>query len=144
MTMNWLKTTASAAALVLAVAAGPAIAQEAFSDWDADASGSISETEWNTGWSDAGVYDAWDANDDNAISEDEWTAGVGENEELWNERFGETAYGDWDADDDGALTEEEFGSGVYAGYDADESGVIEEPEFGDAGDDIGDEGLFDV
>lgn len=144
MTMHWLKTAASAAALVLAVAAGPALAQEAFSDWDADSSGAIDQNEWNTRWSEAGVYDSWDANDDDALSEEEWTAGIGDNEEAFDERFGETAYDDWDLDDDGALTGDEFSEGVFAGYDADGSGAIEEPEFGDVGDDMGDEGLFDV
>lgn len=77
---------------------------------------------------------SWDADGDSAISQEEFDTGFGE----------AGVYDDWDADDDGALSEEEFNIGLYESYDADDSGVIEEPEFGDVGDDIGDEGLFDV
>lgn len=76
----------------------------------------------------------WDGDGDGALSEEEFNTGFDEG----------GAYDEWDADDDGMLTEDEFNSGVFGGYDDDESGVIEEPELGDAGDDMGDGGLFDV
>ncbi|GGK54687.1 hypothetical protein [Salinarimonas ramus] len=122
-----------------------AIAQEAFSDWDADGNGSISMEEFETNFGgDTGVFYSWDTNDDNSIGPDELSAGLGDNATAFNERFGDDAFTEWDEDADGMLTETEFNEGVYAGYDADDSGVIEEPEYGDLGDDVGDEGFFDI
>ncbi len=77
---------------------------------------------------------AWDGDGDGALSEEEFNTGFSEG----------GAYDEWDADEDGMLSEDEFNAGVFGGYDDDESGVIEEPELGDAGDDMGDGGLFDV
>ncbi|MEO3433870.1 hypothetical protein [Inquilinus sp. CAU 1745] len=105
--MSRIKTTAAGFALAL-MAATPAMAQEAYDDWDADANGTLEMEEFNTGFYDNGVFDSWDM------------------------------------DDDGLLSEDEFGEGVYNGYDVDDSGVLEEPEFGDYGDDLGDEGFWDV
>lgn len=82
----------------------------------------------------ADFQEEWDSDGDGALSEEEFNTGFSEG----------GAYDAWDADDDGMLTEDEFNFGVFGGYDDDESGVIEEPELGDAGDDIGDGGLFDV
>ena len=52
--------------------------------------------------------------------------------------------GEWDTDGDGANSEDEFTTGVYGEYDEDESGVIEQPELTGVGDDMGDEGFWDV
>ena len=76
----------------------------------------------------------WDTDDDSILSEEEFGTGF----------ESEGVFGGWDEDGDGALSEDEFNAGVFGGYDADDSGAIEEPEFGDAGDDIGDGGLFDI
>lgn len=76
----------------------------------------------------------WDANDDAVIDNEEFAEGFGE----------VGVYDEWDADNDGTLSEDEFNEGVYGAYDEDESGAIEEPEYGDLGDDIGDEGFWDV
>lgn len=108
MIKSWMKTTTAAGFALALMTAAPAMAQEAYDDWDADASGALEMEEFNTGFYDNGVFDAWDA------------------------------------DDDGLLSEDEFGEGVFDGYDIDDSGVLEEPEFGDYGDDLGDEGFWDV
>ena len=79
-------------------------------------------------------HEEWDSDGDGALSEEEFNTGLD----------GVGTYDEWDADDDGMLSEEEFDAGVFGGYDDDDSGVIEEPELDDAGDDMGDGGLFDV
>ncbi|GHG21136.1 hypothetical protein [Paracoccus aerius] len=81
----------------------------------------------------------WDSDGDGALNQEEFGTG-------WNSAFGEdeTAFSTWDGDDDGALSEDEYNAGVFNSYDRDDSGVIEEPEFGDVGDDLGDEGFWDV
>lgn len=140
---DWLKTTTAAASFAVMLAAGPALAQDAFTDWDADTSGTIERSEWDTRWNDAGVYGNLDANDDDLLDETELYDGIGDRT-AFDERFGETAFDEWDADDDNMLSSDEFNEGVYTSYDADDSGVIEEPEFGDIGDDMGDGGLFDI
>jgi hypothetical protein len=106
--MRNLSKLTTVTALALSLFAAPALAQEAYEDWDSNSDAAIDENEFGTGFGDTGIYD------------------------------------EWDADDDGNLTEEEFNAGVYGGYDDDDSGVLEEPELGDVGDDLGDEGLFDI
>ncbi len=148
MTKTWLKP-AIATSFALALLTAPALSQSAqgveqWNEWNANADVGIDENEFGTGFGSSGVWDTWDANDDDMIDENEWTAGIGDNEADFNERFGETAWDDWDVNDDAMLDRDEFNTGVYGAYDADDSGFIEEPEFGDLGDDIGDEGIFDV
>ncbi|HET9868579.1 MAG TPA: hypothetical protein VFQ06_14880 [Nitrospira sp.] len=80
------------------------------------------------------LFADWDAGDDDGISSEEFGT-----------KFAERGiYDSWDADDDGLLSEDEFNRGVFGRYDADASGVIEEPEFEDIGDDMGDQGFWDV
>ena len=79
-------------------------------------------------------YGEWDGNEDGALDQEEFTTGFGE----------AGVYESWDGDGDGALSEDEFNQGVFGGYDADDSGTLEEPELQDAGDDMGDGGLFDI
>ena len=143
MTKDWLKTTA-AAGLAFSLLAAPAIAQEAWSDWNVNSDTGIDANEFNTGFDGAGIYDKWDANDDGNVSQDEWNAAIGDNSTAFNERFGETAWDDWDADDNDMLTNEEFQTGAFGAYDDNDDNYIDEPEFGDYGDDIGDGGFWDV
>ncbi|MCB8835833.1 hypothetical protein [Aurantimonas sp. VKM B-3413] len=112
---NRISTLAGASAILLSLAAVPAVAQDNATpkmndvkSWDADANGSVSQDEFNAGFDQNGAYKAWDK------------------------------------DGDGALSQEEFDTGVFGAYDRDNSGTIEEPEFGDVGDDIGDGGFWDV
>ena len=42
------------------------------------------------------------------------------------------------------ITEDELTEGIFSGYDDDGTGFIEEPELTDIGDDMGDEGFWDV
>lgn len=142
MKTDWLKSTA-AATLALALMAAPAAAQQAFGDWDANADASIDTEEWNTGWANQGLTGDIDADGDGSIARTEFEEAIGD-ETAFNERFGETAFDDWDANDDDMLTDEEFGAGVYGAYDADASGTLDEEEFATYGDDMGEDGLFDI
>lgn len=142
--MKKLTTMFAGAATALMLSVGASAAME-MGEWDTDGTAGISSEEFRTGFDGMGVYDRWDADKNGQLTEDEFNAGIGdERREAFNTRFTEGAYGEWDGDDNGYLTEDEFGEGVYGGYDDDDDDVIEEPEFGDAGDDMGDGGLFDV
>ena len=76
----------------------------------------------------------WDTDEDTMLTEEEFGEGFGER----------GVFGEWDEDQDEMLTEDEFNRGVFGQYDRDETGAIEEPEFGDVGDDMGDEGFWDM
>ncbi|MGJ3265009.1 MAG: hypothetical protein ACFE0R_17420 [Salinarimonas sp.] len=141
MTRNWLTTTA-AASLALALMAGPAAAQ-AYGDWDANSDAMIDQTEWNTGWANQGLTGSIDADGDGSITRTEFEEAIGD-EARFTERYGETAYEDWDSNDDDVLNDEELSAGMYSAYDADDSGGIDETEFGAYEDDVGEEGLFDI
>ena len=117
-----------------------------YGTYDRDVSGDLDETEYGmtedgmgaTGFwgdeEDGYDYQAWDIDGDGVILSNEFADGWGEVGML----------GEWDVDGDGALSEDEFTTGVYGEYDDDDSGVIEEPELTDIGDDMGDEGFWDV
>lgn len=79
-------------------------------------------------------YSDWDTDGVEGISYEEWDEGFDD----------EGIFESWDADGDGLLSEDEYGEGIYDAYDDDDDDIIEEPEFGDYGDDIGDEGFWDV
>lgn len=81
----------------------------------------------------------WDSDGDSTLNQEEFNTG-------WGSSFedGKSAFSTWDGDGDGALSEDEYNTGVFNSYDDDGSGAIEEPEFGDVGDDMGDEGFWDV
>lgn len=142
MKTDFLKCTA-AASLALALMAAPAAAQGAYGDWDADTSGSITSEEWNTGWANYGLTGDIDQNDDRMLDRTEFEQAIGD-EAGFNERYGETAFDDWDANDDDMLSDEELGTGMYTAYDADASGDLNEEEFATFGDDAGEDGLFDI
>jgi hypothetical protein len=78
------------------------------------------------------------------LTESEFETGLGDDATVFNTRFGDNAFGEWDVNDDNRLSNDEFYNGVYASYDSDGDKIIEEPEFGDIGDDIGDGGFWDV
>ena len=105
-------------------------------DWDTDASGDVSREEWNTGMRNQGMFDEWDSDSDGLLTEDEFNEGLAAS--------GDYDYQGWDSDNDGLLSQDETSEGLYDTYDENGDQRIDEPEFGDFGDDIGDEGLFDV
>lgn len=76
----------------------------------------------------------WDVDGDGVILRNEFLDGFRE----WG------TFGEFDLDVDGFVTEGEFAEGVFARYDDDLDGIIEEPELTDIGDDMGDEGFWDV
>lgn len=105
-------------------------------DWDTDASGDVSREEWNTGMRNQGMFDEWDSDSDGLLTEDEFNEGLAAG--------GDYDYQGWDSDNDGLLSQDETSEGLYDTYDENGDQRIDEPEFGDFGDDVGDEGLFDV
>lgn len=78
--------------------------------------------------------EAWDIDGDGVLLRNEFEDGFRE----WG------TFGEFDVDMDGGITEDEFVDGVFARYDEDGTGFIEEPELTDIGDDMGDEGFWDV
>lgn len=130
-------------ALALSLFSAPAAALQ-FGDWDTDNEAGLTSDEYRAGFEATGTFDDWDANDDDMLSREELDQGIGENEQAFSARFGSDPIADWDADGDEALSEDEFYEGTYSVYDADDNDVIEEPEFGDLGDDMGDQGFWDV
>lgn len=141
-----LSARVGAVALSLALFATPALAVDygVWDSWDTVDPLGIDYNEYESGLDEVGVFDEWDADNDGFLAEKEFNDGVGDNDDVWDSRFGGNAFFDWDADDDNRLSKDEFYENSYAVYDADDDNVIEEPEFGDLGDDAGDGGLFDV
>ncbi|MFC0202578.1 EF-hand domain-containing protein [Paracoccus rhizosphaerae] len=184
-----IKKLMGSAAIIAALAATPAVAQEA--DWDVDGDSMLSAEEFADGFRERAIFSNWDQDSDGLISDNEFTGGVYNSYDLddsdgldeaeygvvddgapgyWNagvtsadyeawdidgdgvvlsnefaDGFSEVGLlGEWDVDRDGALNEEEFTTGVYDRYDEDDTGIIEEPELTDIGDDMGDEGFWDV
>lgn len=139
------KIITSAAASVLLLSVAPGFAQMAYNDWNTDGAAGINQQEWNDGWGRSGTFDRFDGNSDGIVDQNEINAGFADdNRSAFNDRFGSDYYNSWDADGDGGLSETEWNDGVYGGYDRDGSGMIEESEFGDVGDDMGDDGFWDL
>lgn len=135
---------AVAPAVFLSLSAAPAFAQDAWQEWDANADAGVDMQEYETGMSSSGVFENWDSDGNGSLSQEEFDQGAGENQEAFNERFGENAFGEWDADGNDEVSETEFHESTFGAYDGDSNDIIEEPEFGDLGDDIGDGGFWDV
>ena len=93
-----LKKIAGMGAVIAALAAGPAMAQE-MSEWDTDADGALTSEEFNEGWGasfgeDGTAFSRWDEDQDGALTEDEYNAGV---------------FTSYDRDRSGVIEEPEFG-----------------------------------
>ncbi|WP_375262679.1 hypothetical protein [Palleronia sp.] len=92
-----LKKIAGIGAIMAALTAAPAMAQE-IGEWDADSSGAVSEDEFHEGWGasfeDESAFSTWDEDGDGALTEDEYNAGV---------------FNSYDDDDSGEIEEPEFG-----------------------------------
>ena len=128
----------ASASAIAALMTAPAFAQENVADWDADASGTISQDEFNTGWGETGTFGEWDADESGAIGEEEFNAGFGDSED-----WADADMASWDEDQSGDLNEEEFGQGVFGEYDEDQSGDWNEEETAAFQDDAGEEGFWD-
>lgn len=115
--------------------AGPAFAQY-IDEWDANDDGVLSEEEWGTGFTEAGLFSEWDEDESGTIGDDEFATGL---------------FGWFDDDDDGELTAEEWDEGFdnwygeqavnldFSNWDDNEDGYVDEEEFTDA---FTDAGLF--
>lgn len=102
----------------------------AFSDFDADDSGDLNDSEFATG-----VYNEWDTNSDEVLSEEEFNSGTEAGTFGDASEYGE--FSEWDADGNGEIGEEEFDesfadTGVYDDWDADNNDLIDENEFNEA------------
>ncbi|NJW53160.1 DUF7282 domain-containing protein [Salinimicrobium oceani] len=124
----------------------PATYQNNFTEWDADADGSlsmeefyntsfantdmddddgISEEEWNTGF--AGMFGNWA--DDDFASFDADADGVLDSDE-WNTVFGESNWFEtYDADSNTFVTEDEWNTGLFGDWDLNDDDMIDEDEF---------------
>ncbi len=150
MKFHWLKTVAVSAA-ALSFALTPSLAQTAMTDWDANADAAVDQQEWNTGWDQAGTFGTLDVNGDGTIDENEFNTGLVANEtagtgadggEGFSQRFGATAFSDWDQNQDQMLDENELRAGVFSGYDEDQDTRLDEQEFGAFGEDAGQGGIW--
>ncbi|SFH29899.1 hypothetical protein SAMN04488020_109181 [Palleronia marisminoris] len=92
-----LKKIASIGAILTALTAAPAMAQE-IGEWDGDGDGALNQEEFNTGWNegigDESAFSMWDEDGDGALTEDEYNTGV---------------YNSYDDDGSGVIEEPEFG-----------------------------------
>ena len=92
-----LKKLAGVGAIMAALTAAPAMAQE-MGEWDGDGDGAVSEQEFGEGWGssfgDESAFSTWDEDGDGALTEEEYNAGV---------------FGSYDDDESGAIEEPEFG-----------------------------------
>ena len=140
---NKVATKLAASTFALSLAAAPVVAAE-YGKWDTDGNAGINESEFRSGFEANKAFDNWDTDKSGTLTHSEFETGIGDNEEAFNERYGDGWFGEWDANTDSALSEDEYYDGLYTSYDADNDNVIEEPEFGDLGDDMGDGGWFDV
>lgn len=144
--------TMTAAGLALSLFAAPAMAQDAFDDWNTDAEAGINSEEFNTGFGEVGAFDNWDSDSSGALSENEFSEGLfgsldtdnsGSLEEAEFNSFSDGAdrwgfdsaeMSEWDTNADSAVSQDEFDTQIgdnntYAGWDSDESGDVSETEF---------------
>lgn len=105
MKSTWL-TSIGAAALALALA-GPATAQDRFSEWDANKDGSVSSDEYNAGVEKVGVFKRYDANSDNMLDDSEFMAA-----KMNSARYGDMSA--FDTNSDKMIDSGEFSSRLYA------------------------------
>lgn len=138
-----------------------------FDKWDSNGNGELSEKEITNG-----VYGKYDRNTDDQLAGPEYRAyqrdfgargfwgrtGYAQDSNGWDvdgdgillrnefvDGFApERTMAQWDTDNSDSLSEEEFARGVFRMYDENSDGVIDEPELHDIGDDMGDEGFWDV
>jgi hypothetical protein len=120
------------------LATSPVLADSMYSDWDADRSGAIDNSEFDKGLNGLKIYDAWDKSPDSGMSREDFSTAYGDRDWGNDETFDA-----WDADDDAQLTRQEWRSGAYDAYDADANEELDEEEFGMFEGDADEEGWFD-
>lgn len=151
-----IKTMSLAALASMSLTAGSAWAQ-AYTEWDSNQDGALSQSEFKAGLSERNVFSNWDRNQDAELDEAElsdgvfagfdndatgtiddnemtdYSAGMGD-DGLWGgEEYG-ADFEAWDIDGDGIVAREEFGNGFVnrrgelAAWDADESGELSKTE----------------
>lgn len=79
-------------------------------------------------------FEAWDVDGDGVILSNEFRDGF----HTWG------TFAEFDTTADGGISEDELTQGIFNRYDDDGTGFIEDPELTDIGDDMGDEGFWDV
>lgn len=121
-----------------ALATSPVLADSAYSDWDADQSGGIDNTEFDKGLNGLKIYDGWDKSPENGMTREDFSSAYGDREWGNDETFDA-----WDTDRDAQLTRQEWRSGTYSAYDSDANEELDEQEFGMFEGDADEEGWFD-
>lgn len=91
--------------------------QTAFSDWDADSDGMLTEEEFRSWWADANPFERWDVDADANLSEEEWSA-------TFDADMGEV-----DLDGDGNVTRQEVEDALFGIWDDDGDGRLGEDEW---------------
>lgn len=93
-----LKKLFGTVAVLAALVAAPAMAEEDKGAWDTDGDSALNADEFNTGWGTAmggeSAYDSWDMDRDGNLTEDEFNTGV---------------FNSYDRDGSGVIDEPEFG-----------------------------------
>jgi hypothetical protein len=91
---DWMKLLGATTLAVSLLTVAPAMAEEAFSDWDADENAALDNDEFANKFDSDGIYNSWDSNEDGGLSEDEFNNGV---------------FGSYDRNKDNKIDEPEFG-----------------------------------
>lgn len=90
-----------AAAVVAAVLAGPAPAQElTWDDWDGNGDGQVDQDEFSAGMQQQGAFARWDSDGDKRLTEEEFARGM---------------FRDYDVNSDDAILHDEAGMGIGLG-----------------------------
>ncbi len=118
--MTDLKTYASVGAILAALAAAPAVAQD-MSEWDTNGDGVIDQEEFNTGHRASDAYTTWDGDASGAISEEEFDTGV-------TSAFDMDASGDLNEEEQSARDESRWGDRSFSDWDEDASGDLNDQE----------------
>ena len=139
-----------AAGLASVMVTAQAATQIEISDWDSNADGHISHSEWNQHCPASNIYSNWDTDNDGLIDDDEYSTGLfrhwdendngvlEENEwsranDNWFNDYS-VEYSAWDSDGDGFLEYREFDAGLgktsyYADWDVNNTLFIEKSDF---------------
>ena len=111
---------------------GEEVVDEEVADTATDADDAVTSADEPAG--EAIGFQAWDVDGDGVILGNEFQTGF----QTWG------LFAEFDRTGDGSITEDELTQEIFDRYDDDGDGLIEDPELADIGDDMGDEGLWDV
>ena len=149
----------AASTFALTLVAGPGLAQDEaaetakaagraqaadYSAFDSDGTPGISSAEFRAAFQRNQAFATWDDDDDGNLTKAEFEAGLGNRQERFEQRFGENWFETWDEDGSGAVSETEYYEGLHGSYDTNRDGMIDEPEYSSFGQDMGEDGWFEI